>query len=83
MMEPFFKMLRNDKTLVLFDDFVKGIHDGTILQDVEFELLERGINGEVLTVKYRGAWLMVDNRYLQWLTTMPVVQRDLRMLHDH
>ena len=25
----------NDKTLVLFDDFVKGIHDGTILQDVE------------------------------------------------
>jgi hypothetical protein len=64
----------NDKTLVLFDDFVKGIHDGTILQDVEFELLERGINGEVLTVKYRGAWLMVDNGYLQWSTTVPPIK---------
>jgi hypothetical protein len=64
----------NDKTLVLFDTFVKGIHDGTILEDVEFELLERGANNEVLTVKYRGAWLMVDNGYLQWPTTMPPIK---------
>jgi hypothetical protein len=55
---------------VLFDTFVKGIHDGTILEDVEFELLERGANNEVLTGKYRGAWLMVDNGYLQWSTTV-------------
>jgi hypothetical protein len=59
---------------VLFDTFVKGIHDGTILEDVEFELLERGANNEVLTVKYRGAWLMVDNGYLQWPTTMPPIK---------
>ena len=63
---------------------MKGIHDGTILQDVEFKLLEHaGVNNEVLNVKYCGTWLMVDNRYLQWLTTMPVVHRDPHMLHGH
>jgi len=61
----------NDKTLVLFDEFVKGIHDGKILDDVTFELLEHGTNNESVTVTYRGAWLMVDNGYLRWSTTVP------------
>lgn len=67
----------NDKTLVLFDDFVKGIHDGTILDDATFELLERGPNGETVTVTYRGAWLMVDNGYLRWSTTVPPLKNTI------
>ena len=61
----------NDKTLVLFDDFVSGIRDGDILGDTEFELLERGRNGEIITVKYKGSYVIVDNGYLRWSVTVP------------
>ena len=37
----------NDKTMVLFDQFVRGIKDGDHLNDVEFEFFERR-NGEVV-----------------------------------
>ena len=61
----------NDKTLVRFDKFVSGIHDGSILEDVEFELLERNEEGDIVTIKYKGAWLIVDNGYLRWAVTVP------------
>ena len=61
----------NDKTLVLFDDFMRGIHNGTVLDDVVFELYERDIDGATRAVKYKGAWLLVDNGYLSWATTIP------------
>lgn len=61
----------NDKTVVLFDDFVSGIRHGECLKDVEFELLEHGRNGEVVTVKYTGGYVIVDNGYLRWSTTVP------------
>ena len=38
----------NDKTMILFDTFVKGIHDGDHLHDVEFELFERR-HGDIVT----------------------------------
>lgn len=60
----------NDKTLVLFDEFLRGIKRGEILQDVEFELFEDR-NGEIVTVKYTGVWVIVDNGYLSWATTVP------------
>jgi hypothetical protein len=70
----------NDKTLVLFDEFLKGIQDGEVLQDLEFELHEYGPDGNVRTAKYLGAWVMVDNGYLRWSTTIPpykaALQRD-------
>jgi hypothetical protein len=47
------------------------LYDGEILQDVEFTLLERGVDGAIIEVKYRGAWMMVDNGYLNWPTTIP------------
>ena len=73
----------NDKTLVLFDTYARAIYDGEILQDVEFVLLEKGANGEVIEVTYRGAWLLVDNGYLNWPTTIPPMkvtndQREIR-----
>jgi hypothetical protein len=61
----------NDKTLVLFDTYARAIYDGEILQDVEFVLLEKGANGEVIEVTNRGAWLLVDNGYLTWPATIP------------
>ena len=38
----------NDKTLVGFNKFVSGICNGEILEDVEFELFETNINGDVI-----------------------------------
>jgi hypothetical protein len=61
----------NDKTLVLFDTFVKGIHDGKHLHDIEFELCELDPDGNVKVVKYRGVWIIVDNGYLHWSSTIP------------
>jgi hypothetical protein len=56
--------------MVLFDNFVKGIYDGDHLHDVEFELLERR-NGEIVSVKYKGGYVIVDNGYLRWSCTVP------------
>ena len=60
----------NDKTVVLFDDFLMDIKRGKILQDNEFELLERHGDG-VVRVKYQGMWVVVDNGYHNWSTTVP------------
>jgi hypothetical protein len=68
----------NDKTLVLFDEFVMGIHKGEILQDVEFELLERNQSGEIVSVLYKGVWLIVDNGYLRWpISICPYKQTEM------
>jgi hypothetical protein len=60
----------NDKTIVLFDDFVRGIHDGRLYNDAEFELLELDAMGNEVRVKYHGAWVLVDNGYLNWSSTI-------------
>ena len=65
----------NDKTVVLFDDFVMSLKKGCSLQDVKFELYERNSNGEIIKVKYKGAWLIVDNGYLSWPVTVPPIKR--------
>lgn len=61
----------NDKTIILFDDFVRGINEGRLLDDIEFELLELDQYGNEVKVRYRGAWVLVDNGYLNWATTIP------------
>ena len=74
----------NDKTLQLFDEFVTSIHAGKILgDDVVFELLERNADGQIVTRRYKGAWLIVDNGYLNWSITIPpfkdpITYQDLR-----
>jgi hypothetical protein len=42
----------------LFDSFVNALFVGTVLDDAEFELYERAANGTIVTIKYKGAWLM-------------------------
>jgi Plant transposon protein len=42
------------------------------LNDVEFELYDHVDNrGNVVKQKYSGAWVIVDNGYLNWATTVP------------
>lgn len=60
----------NDKTLVIYDRFASGLKSGDILDDVIFHLYETQ-NGRVVRVPYRGAWLISDNGYLNWSTTIP------------
>jgi len=44
---------------------------GDVLPDLEFELLENDETGTVVTKKYKGPWIIVDNGYLKWSTTVP------------
>jgi hypothetical protein len=67
----------NDKTVVLFDTFVRGIYEGSALDDNEFTLFELNGNGDVVAVQYQGAWLLVDNGYLSWPTTVPPFKRTI------
>ena len=61
----------NDKTIILYDDLVKGIHEGKIFEDNEFTLFEYDELGNITEVKYQGVWIMVDNGYLNWSTIIP------------
>ncbi len=64
----------NDKTLALFDPFMQLLHDGKVLDDVIFELYEYTSNGNITKQKYQGAWLLVDNGYHNWSTTVPPIK---------
>ena len=61
----------NDQTMVRLDQFISGVRDGYLLQDNDFELLDYDHLGNVISVKYRGVYVIVDNGYLQWSCTVP------------
>ena len=61
----------NDKTLILFDDLIRGVQDGKYLSENEFNLLELDEEGNEIEVTYKGAWFIVDNGYLNWSCTVP------------
>ena len=54
----------NDKTVVLHDEFLKTVKDGTQFQNCEFILFEYDSSGNIIEVYYKGVWFMVDNGYL-------------------
>ena len=60
--------------MVLFDTFARGIYEGKLLRDLEFELLEWDGEGKTKKVKYKGCWLLVDNGYRGWSTTVPPIK---------
>ena len=58
----------NDNTLILYDDFVVRLKEGTILEDYEFNLYEYGDNDtDIITVRYKGRG-MADCR--QWISEL-------------
>jgi hypothetical protein len=66
----------NDKTLALFDWFMTDLKNGQIMDDMFFELYERGgaDGNTIVKRRYQGAWLLVDNGYLAWPTTAPPIK---------
>ena len=60
----------NDKSVVMYDYLSCGLRDGTLYNNIEFELLER-CNSGVRARKYKGGWIIVDNGYLPWSTMVP------------
>ena len=56
----------NNQSMVRLDTFVSGIRDGSVLNDCDFKLLARGKDGEVKSLRFLGAYLIVDNGYLIW-----------------
>ena len=65
----------NDKTIVLYDKLAVGIRQGDLLNDNIFELNDKSPDGEKMKVKYKGAWLLVDNGYLNWGNTISPMKR--------
>ena len=61
----------NDKTLVLFDELIRGVHESKIFYDYEFSLYELDSNNNIVEIVYKGAWFIVDNGYLDWSCTVP------------
>ena len=60
----------NDRSVVLFDSFIRGIKRGKYMNDHTFQLCELR-DGTVVDVTYKGVWIIVDNGYHSWATTVP------------
>jgi hypothetical protein len=66
----------NDKTLALFDGYMPDLKNSHIMNDMTFDIYERGGSDDTTIAKqrYQGAWLLVDNGYLAWPTTVPPIK---------
>lgn len=67
----------NDKTLIIFDELIQGVHEGKLMNKQEFKLFELNKEGIVEEVTYQGAWFIVDNGYLNWSTTVPPMKHPI------
>ncbi len=65
----------NDQTMVTYDTFITGMHEGTALSEVCFQLYEYNEEGDVFLRDYTGAYVIVDNGYLDWSVTVPPFSR--------
>jgi len=61
----------NDKTLIMYDDLIRGVKEGQHYSTNEFKLLELDKDKKEIEVTYQGAWFIVDNGYLDWSCTVP------------
>ena len=59
-----FPVIWNDKTTVLYDDFICGGKEGDFLTYFDFGILEYGRYGNIFKRKYMGPWFIPDNGYL-------------------
>ena len=51
--------------MVRLDKFISGVRNGILLEDNDFELLDFDRFGNVISVKYKGVYVIADNGYLQ------------------
>ncbi len=61
----------NNQTMVWLDLFVSGIRDGSMLDNVSFELLAHDKLGSLKMLRFTGVYLIVDNGYLDWSCRVP------------
>jgi hypothetical protein len=61
----------NDKTLIMYDELIRGVKEGRIYSKNVFKLFELDKNKNEVQVTYQGAWFIVDNGYLDWSCTVP------------
>ena len=61
--------------IVLFDKFAVGMRKGDYMRDNIFELHDISSTGVPIKVRYKGSWLLVDNGYLNWATTICPMKR--------
>ncbi len=54
--------------------FLLFVGKGTVLLDLSFKLFEHDRQGAVVSNTYSGPWLIVDNGYLKWSTTIPPIK---------
>ena len=47
------------------------------MNHIIFKLYKRTYNGNLISVKYCGAWLLVDNGYLNWGVTIPPMKNTI------
>ena len=69
----------NDKILATLDDFMQKMYRGATFGECVFELYDYKTNANnnakiIVKRQYRGAWLLVDNGYLAWPTTVPPIK---------
>ena len=63
----------------MFDKLATDLQKGRILNDYIFDFYWDNANGEVIEVKYSGAWLLVDSGYLQCSTMVQPLRNALCM----
>jgi hypothetical protein len=63
----------NDKTLVRFDGFMQQLRDGEFNSTMSFVLSNE--HGRDVTIN--GAYVIVDNGYLTWSTTVPPLKNSM------
>ncbi len=61
----------NDQTMVRLDNFIMGIRDATILEDVTFDLFSHDNEGNIIKTTHKGVYVICDNGYLEWSCTVP------------
>ena len=51
----------NDKTIVLYDKLIRGVHNGLLFDNYEFNLYEHDTDGKVVyLIGVCGSWLTMD-----------------------
>ena len=63
----------NDKTLILFDDFIKDLKDGKYDEKFAFQLYDFDESDNVVEKSYNGCYVLVDNGYHNWSITIPPI----------
>jgi hypothetical protein len=67
----------NDKTLIMYDELIRGVNEGKHYSNNEFKLLEINKDKEEVEVTYKGVWFIVDNGYLDWSCTVPPMKNPI------